>query len=166
MTELGYVCGGCGQRHDGLPFSYGSEAPVYWSPELEDDEGSTLEQEICIIRAEHYFVRARLIIPVVDADKDFDWGVWVSLSRDNFKRALDLWESDEREKEPSYFGWLSTELPGYPSTVNLKTRLHNAPVGVRPHIELEPTQHPLAVEQRNGITVARIEEIAAVVLHA
>jgi hypothetical protein len=33
-------------------------------------------------------------------------------------------------------------------------------VGTRPHIELEPTDHPLAVEQRRGITVARVIEIA------
>lgn len=165
VRELGYICAGCGQRHDGLPFSYGAEAPVYWRTELETDERSSLEPEICIIQAEHYFVRARLVIPVVDAEEDFDWGVWVSLSRNNFERTLDLWESDERENEPSYFGWLSTELPGYPSTVNLKTHLHSAPVGKRPHIELEPTDHPLAVEQRTGITVARVQEIAATVLH-
>jgi hypothetical protein len=32
---------------------------------------------------------------------------------------------------------------------------------VRPYIELEPTDHPLAVEQRNGISVDRVAEIYA-----
>jgi hypothetical protein len=43
--------------------------------------------------------------------------------------------------------------------LNLKTRVHTRPVGLRPFIELEPTEHPLAVEQQNGITLARVKEI-------
>ncbi|WP_412543093.1 DUF2199 domain-containing protein [Longispora sp. K20-0274] len=71
-----------------------------------------------------------------------------------------------REAEPPYFGWLSTELGLYtPSTINLKTNLHTRPVGQRPLIELEPTDHPLAVEQRCGITRARVQEFAESLLH-
>ena len=51
------------------------------------------------------------------------------------------------------FGWFSTEPPGYSeSTLKLRTLIHTQPVGERPHIELEPTEHPLAVEQREGVT--------------
>jgi hypothetical protein len=166
VIDRGYVCRGCGQRHDGLPFSYGAPAPAYWRGKLASDERSLLEDEICIIQAQHYFVRARLVIPVHDADDDFEWGVWVSLSRDNFRRMLDLWTTPGREREPAYFGWLSTELPAYPvETLNLKTHVHTDEVGTRPHVLLEPTDHPLAVEQRTGITVERVREIAEMVLH-
>ncbi len=165
MTDLGFVCGSCGQRHEGLPFAYGSDAPAYWSDELAADGSSVLEDETCIIRGEHHFVRARLVLPVIDTERDFEWGVWVSLSPDNFRRMLDLWETPGREQEPPRFGWLSTELPYGNSTLNLKTHVHSEPVGVRPHIELEPTSHPLAVEQRAGITVARVQEIAEQLLH-
>jgi len=44
--------------------------------------------------------------------------------------------------------------------------VHTHPVGVRPEIELEPTEHPLAVEQREGITWERVDEIAAIMLHS
>jgi hypothetical protein len=166
MTDQGYVCRGCGEHHEGLPFSYGTVAPAYWHDELAGDESSVLEDEICIIGGEHYFVRARLVIPVLDADEDFEWGVWASLSRDNFQRTLDTWDKPGREHEPSSFGWLSTELPVYsPSTINLKTHVHPEPVGTRPHIMLEPTDHPLAVEQRTGITRARVQEFAEALLH-
>jgi hypothetical protein len=47
----------------------------------------------------------------------------------------------------------------------LKTNARTRPVGKRPLIELEPTDHPLAVEQRTGITQDRIREIAIAVLH-
>lgn len=46
------------------------------------------------------------------------------------------------------------------------TRVHTRPVGERPVIELEPTDHPLAVEQRTGITLDRVREIAAALLHS
>ena len=166
MTDQGFLCGCCGERHPGLPFSYGADAPAPWRDELADDERSTLEDELCIIQAEHFFVRARIVIPVVDADTDFDWGVWVSLSRPNFERTLDLWTEPGREQEPPYFGWLCTELPVYePTTLSLKTNVHTQPVGSRPQVELEATDHPLAVEQRTGITVARVQEIAERLLH-
>jgi hypothetical protein len=77
-----------------------------------------------------------------------------------------LWYTPGRESEPPYFGWLSTELFTYPTTtLNLKTSVHTQPVGVRPHIELEATDHPLAIEQREGITWERVQEIAENVMH-
>jgi hypothetical protein len=52
-----------------------------------------------------------------------------------------------------------------PSTLNLKTNAHTRPLGRRPSVELEPTDHPLAVEQRTGMTQDRVREIAEAVLH-
>jgi len=87
------------------------------------------------------------------------WDVWVSLSKVNFDRTMELWEIEGREGEEPYFGWLSTSIPGYPETLNLRTNVHTRAIGVRPLIELEPTNHPLAFEQREGITVERVKEI-------
>ncbi|MEV0465699.1 DUF2199 domain-containing protein [Nocardia tengchongensis] len=57
-------------------------------------------------------------------------------------------------------------LPLYePSTLNLKTKLRTQLPGTRPLVELEPTDHPLAVEQRTGITRARVQAIAEQLLH-
>ena len=49
--------------------------------------------------------------------------------------------------------------------MNLKSRVHLRDHGLRPTIELEPTDHPLALEQRNGISVDRVAEIYAIMLH-
>jgi hypothetical protein len=164
--DPGFVCGRCGQHHDGLPFSYGVDAPAYWNPEeMVGDPDSLLTDEQCVIKRQHFFIRARLILPVVDAAEDFTWGVWVSLSAANFARAIRLWTDPHRVNEPPYFGWLSTELPYQPSTLNLKTHVHSQPVGVLPTVELEHTDHPLAVEQCKGITVARVQAIAERLLH-
>jgi hypothetical protein len=160
-----YLCRCCGERHDGLPFSYGVDSPAYWRDEYASSDRTMLSGEQCIINDEHFFVRARIVIPVVDADNNFEWGVWVSLSQANFERSVDLWTRSGRETEGPYFGWLSTQLPYEPTTLNLKTHVHTQPVGSRPLVELEPTDHPLAVEQRTGISLARVREIAERMLH-
>ena len=59
-SELSYVCRRCGERHRGLPMSYGTDAPAYWDPSLAGDKSSTLGQEQCVIKDEHFFVRGRL----------------------------------------------------------------------------------------------------------
>lgn len=165
----GFFCATCGQWHADLPLAYGTRAPDIYGgiPESERAARAELSSDQCIIDGEHFFVRANIELPVVDAEQSFSWGVWVSLSEASFDRVSDLWETPGRESEPPFFGWLSTTLPFsvYPSTLNLKTHVHLQPVGVRPLVELEPTDHPLAVEQREGITLARVAEIAALVLH-
>lgn len=43
--------------------------------------------------------------------------------------------------------------------IKFKTNVHIREVGTAPYVELEPTEHPLAIEQRNGITLERVKEI-------
>jgi hypothetical protein len=167
MSEVhGYVCRSCGDHHAELPLAYGMEAPAYWSEELAADPHSVLDEELCTIKGEGFFIRGLIPLPVVDTGETFVWNVWTSLSQDNFARTVELWEDPGRESQPPYFGWLSNEIPVYAApTLNLKTNLHTRPVGQRPLIELEPTDHPLALEQRDGITRARVQEIAEMFLH-
>lgn len=73
---------------------------------------------------------------------------------------LDRWNSEERPHADPLFGWLSTSLSLYGETVNVKSRVHLRSVGTRPFEALEPTNHPLAIEQRDEITLARVREIA------
>ncbi|RJS62751.1 DUF2199 domain-containing protein [Priestia filamentosa] len=148
-----------------LPMSYGSDAPCHYYNTLERARENRFElyPEICVMDQQHFFVRGCLEIPVLDSKETFIWDVWVSLSEENFGRTIHLWEREEREQEPPYFGWLSTFIPGYPDTVNLKTNVHTRSIGRRPFIELEPTDHPLAIEQREGISLERIAEIKEII---
>ncbi|MFF2438752.1 DUF2199 domain-containing protein [Streptomyces sp. NPDC058107] len=146
--------------------SYSTKAPDVWDPSFESDPDSMLSSDQCVIKGQHFFIRGLIEIPVIGSQDVFSWGVWVSLSRDNFTRALEVWNTEGREAEKPYFGWLSTDLALYSEgTTNLRTNAHTRPVGKRPFIELEPTDHPLAVEQRTGITQDRVREIAMAVLH-
>lgn len=146
---------------------FGPSAPELWFsvPENEREARCLLSSDQCVIDEKHFFVLGRIVLPVVDAPEPFVWLVWVSLSERNFDRATELWERKGRENEPPYFGWLQSFLPYEPSTLNLKTLVHTQPVGERPLIELEKTDHPLSVEQHNGITMARVQQIAEKALH-
>lgn len=163
----GFLCGKCGQFHTELPMDFGADAPAaYYSiPPAERDDRCELTSDLCMIDAREFFVRGCLEIPVIDGPRPFVWGVWTSLSEANFQRMARMWESPERENEPPFFGWLCTSLPLYPDTLLLKTNIHTRPIGTRPSVELEPTEHPLALEQRNGITMDRVREIAGLLLH-
>jgi hypothetical protein len=165
-TDLAFTCSCCGERHADLAMNYSATAPHVWDPSFADAPDCLLSSDQCVINGQAYFVKGLVEIPVIGSDAMFSWGVWVSLGHESFARMTDLWDTPGRESEFPYFGWLSTELSLYsPSTVNLKTHVHSRPVGDRPFIELEPTDHPLAVEQRTGITLDRVREIAEAILH-
>ena len=155
----------CNQPGQEIPMSYRSDAPVYYYdvPEIERKRRFELNSNLCIMDEEHYYIRCCIKIPIVDSDETFIWDVWVSLSENNFNRTIELWETEGRETEEPYFGWLSTSIPGYPDTLNLKTNVHTREIGISPFIELEPTDHPLAVEQREGITLQRVAEIKEII---
>ena len=168
---MSWSCVACGSLHDDLPLSYRTGPPVLWATLVPaDSERSVLDDEICIVRRyngdDAYFIRGNVEIPIVDGSATvFVWTVWCSLSQDNFKAALSMWDTPGREEVPPMFGWFSSELPPYPSTLNLPTMVRTRPVGQRPAVEMAPSEHPLAVEQRVGITMRRVEEIASAALH-
>jgi hypothetical protein len=166
-SPLGYTCHSCGTHHAELPLGYGAPAPDYWHaiPEGERRKRAQLSDETCVLDGEHFFIKGNVEIPIHGQDTPFTWTVWTSLSQPNYERALRLWHDRARVNEPPYFGWLTTRLPPYPDTLSLQTHVHTRAVGLRPLVELEATEHPLAVEQRMGITMARVQEITELCLH-
>jgi hypothetical protein len=95
-----------------------------------------------------------LEVPLLDRDGSFDFGVWSTLSRENYTRYAGLWDSPERGSLEGMFGWFSNRLPGYPDTLNLKCMVYPRGDDLRPRIDLEPSDHPLAAQQRDGILFA------------
>ena len=161
-----FVCAVCGERHEGVP-GLAAAAPLsYYSvPEEERSRRCRLDGDTCVIDEELFFVRGCLEVPILGEAEPFIWGAWVSLSRQSFDTFVRLYHEEHRSHEGPFFGWLSASLAGYPETEPLKTRVHLRDHGQRPFIELEPTEHPLAVEQRSGITRERVSEILSAHLH-
>lgn len=161
-----YTCATCGEVHDDIP-SLAAAAPLYYYsiPEPERAVRCELDSDTCVIDGEFFFVRGCIEVPILGEAEPFVWGVWVSLSRVSFDLFRKLFEEDHRSEEGPFFGWLSAALKGYPDTENLKTKVYLRDNGLRPFIELEPTEHPLSVEQRAGLTLERVGEILSLYLH-
>ncbi|MFE7186134.1 DUF2199 domain-containing protein [Streptomyces erythrochromogenes] len=135
-----------GRRGTARRRPYGAPTPAAWKPHCSRRRDSAPTADQCMVKGRHFFVRGLIEIPVRDSADTFSWGVWVSLSKANF-------------------GWLSTELPVYRhSTLHLKTHVHTRAGGQRPLIEVEPTDHPLAIERREGITTSHVRELADLLL--
>jgi hypothetical protein len=151
----------------------GFNSPQYWRDELERSarwsflpsgglnkpHSSFLDQDYCAIDDEDFFVRGVLHLPMVGSSETFRWGVWGSLSRENFETILKADQDGRPGDLPPMFSWLSTQIAGYPDTLNLKMYAHPQGDKSRPQFRLQPSDHPLAHEFHFGITPERVREI-------
>jgi len=166
LQRTGVICSNCGETHLGL-FDLACDAPEHWPGPHEAEPNSALPgrnhiltEDFCIIEGRDHFVRCVLLLPILGAsDQRFGYGVWSTLSAANFTRYLDSFDSGVEQELGPFFGWFSNRLKGYPDSINLKCQVYPQPGRQRPLIELEPTDHPLAVEQRDGIDIDRLAEI-------
>ncbi len=166
--QSGFSCGVCGEWHDSLPLKYSVKAPqaVTSIPLDEFEKRVVITRDQCVIDGRDFYLRGRILVPIIGLDLPFVWGVWAEISPKNFIRANDLWHLPGREQEPPFPGWLNTELPLFGNTINLEVSVQTQVVGQRPHFRVSDPVHPLAIEQQNGITLERAEEIAETILHA
>jgi hypothetical protein len=161
-----FKCNTCGEVHRGVP-SFGARAPLnyYAVPEAERAARCVLDADSCVIDGKDFFVRGCIEIPVHGESEPLSWGVWVSLSEASFAQWRSCFHLESRSNVGPFFGWLNAWLKPYPETMDLKTRVHLRDNGMRPFVELERTDHPLAIEQRNGIDARRVAEIYALMMH-
>ncbi len=155
-----FVCSTCRLTHTGLPMAYRLAFPV----EGYVDAEVTFQRDGELVRAgDDRFILANIELPVKGRPREqFVWTCWISLSHESFDRMQQLWDQPDRSDQAPAFGYVSNALPTYdPPTFALKSRVHTRDIGLRPWVELEPTEHPLPVEQRRGIADERIAAAAS-----
>ncbi|ASP35219.1 DUF2199 domain-containing protein [Labrenzia sp. VG12] len=157
-----YTCTCCGIVQEGGPSFAPQEPPhIAGLPKEERAKRVKIDSDLCVVDGETYFIRATLEIPIRDCADGFLWGVWVSQSKANFFRYVETFAQDQTGD--GSFGWLLVALPGYHKRGETMV---NLPVDVfwgtqRPQIRIHDDQiHPLAVDQRDGISWDRATEIA------
>jgi hypothetical protein len=173
LAALRWKCGSCEEWHTGacLDFSYSS--PYHWQKDheeassryglslssSEEQPATFLDEDYCAIEDRDFFVRGLIHLPIIGSAETFRWGVWGSLSRENFETLLRMVEDPKRVELPPMFSWLSTQIDGYLDTLKLKMYAHIQEPGRRPTFELEQTDHPLSQEYYHGSTAERVKEI-------
>ena len=164
MEPFTFTCPCCGEEIVGLP-DLGYDAPAFYAgiPEAERAQRATLTSDLCTVDDEFFFVRALCRVPIQAAEQDFGWGVWVSLSKDNFRRYSETYGDADQSKLGPMFGWFSNQLPDYPGTLSLQTTVIPQDNNQRPLVYINDAHadHPLYVEQRHGMPQAKLAEIYA-----
>ena len=173
LAGLRWKCGSCDEWHSGPMLDVGYDAPRYWSKEydhgyrwsvlpsgaLEKTCKTFLDSDYCAIDDEYFFVRGIIELPILGTAEDFRWGVWGSLSRDNFEALIRADAKNEHPEKREMFSWLSTWASGYPDTKGLKMTAVVRELGMRPVFHLERSNHPLVKEFYEGIAPERVKEI-------
>ncbi len=170
LHETGWRCKGCNEEHFGLmEFAY--DHPHYWQDEGDPQPNSAilsadhiLTEDFCIIKdgdEQYFFIRAILPLPIVGTEDEFwAYGVWASAFANSFNAYLEIFDSPHGGDSSPLLGRLSSQINGYPDTLNMKCTLVPQDNRQRPHIVLdEESNHPLVEEQINGISFDRILEL-------
>jgi hypothetical protein len=162
-----YRCSRCEKVHEGLP-AIAYDAPLPYCELSEDDRvnNAVLTDDLCGINGEQWFVRAVLEVPVIGHREKLEWGVWGSLSEENFRRYRETFDDNDQSRIGPMFSWFSSRLPGYPNTLNLRCRVLPRDERQRPLIKFHPDDdHALVLDVRNGISLERAIEFVVPVLH-
>lgn len=161
-----WTCKCCGRTYSRLPLSYGFSAPdyLYFVPEAERPSRTILDRYICAIDDQDFFLRGCLEIPIIGREEKFVWTLWMSLSKQSLKRFVDLTALPVPADEPPRLGRIGNALPGYPVTLEMRGRLHFRGDGLVPLVRLDDADHPLARDQRDGISLDRLQELAPLIM--
>ena len=173
LAHLRWKCSSCEEWHIGPILDLSFSQPWYWSDAMQpgvrwgmlpsgkfqETHKSFLDEDYCAINEESFFIRGLLHLPILGTGETFRWGIWGSLSRENFETVLRREASPGSIETPPMFSWLSSQIGDYPDTLNLKMYAHFQGRGERPHFRLENADHPLSREYHRGISPERVKEI-------
>lgn len=156
-----YKCSCCGKTHANWP-ALGYNSPDHYSYLSDDDKkgNAELTSDTCIInypdRVDR-FVRGVLKIPVQNTCRHLEYGIWVSLSEQNFYDYLD--NLDNESRSGGYFGWVCNTIYGYDKSLSIPSDVLVQPNGYRPLIvPHESHDHPVVIDFYNGISIAEAEK--------
>lgn len=147
---MNYVCSCCGQTHTSLP-DIAFNMPLYAQnvPSKERKIRVKLNEDLCAVDEEHFFIRTVLLLPILDTNENLGFGVWVSQKQENFQTYIDNYDTNQIGP---FFGWLSNEFQyKNKSTLSLQTMANFQGDGKRPILTLIECDHPLYEDHINGI---------------
>lgn len=135
--------------------SVGFDAPDAWphgalasgekALELGDDR---LTPAYCTIEG-HRFIRAHLLLPIIDARTVLGFETWASVSEENWQSWLAA--RAQGETFAGGFAWLANQLPGFEQSEPVPCNLTPGPPGALPQLQPHPG-NLLARAQAEGIT--------------
>ncbi len=165
LFDFKQKCRVCGQKHDSVPSCFGIEAPWRaFASDAEFDRRVELSGDQCVIDGAYFFIRGHIELPIVGTSDTLAFSVWSSLSEESFCLMSDRWDEADRAEDAAYFGWLSSSITPYLDVLHLPLSVQTREPGLVPLFTVTQSDHPLAMDQRNGISVRRWHEMALSVM--
>lgn len=155
-----FHCPTCDESHEGLPTDLAWRLPddVWAVPEAERDARARFSADLCDMDG-RFFVRGVLKVSFQSIDGYYGWGAWVEVAEHDFNRYLALFREDA-SGEPAVDGRLANDIPGYGGTLGMPVSVRFGTAAQRPTFTaLQGSTHPLAREQRDGMSNARYHDI-------
>jgi hypothetical protein len=149
-------------------FDLAADRPAHWEdePVYEPNsalrlDGDFLSEDFCVLRGEHFFVRAVFEIPVHGMPEKFGLGVWSTLSRANFEKYAEGFDDGRCADMGPWTGWFSNSFKPFSNSVNEPCWVHPQLGRQRPTLSLDSADHDLAIAQHDGNTPEPLLEISA-----
>lgn len=165
LPSAEWRCADCNEPHEGR-FALAAFAPDPWPGDERYEhngairfDGNFLSEDLCVIDGKYFMVRACLEIPVQGLAEPFSFGAWSTLSRENFDKYLTGFDDGAYPDMGPWSGWLCNKLENYLGNDPLAIWVVPQPDRQRPKLFVMDDDHPLAVDQDNGISPERVLEI-------
>ncbi len=127
-------------------------------PASDRSKRAKFDTDLCRL-GDRYFIRCILYVPFNFGDDAFGWGVWAEVSAETFSRYRKMFNKDG-SNEPSHAGRLANALKFYPDANEEAVTVKFKNAASRPTPEtLAASASSLAIEQHNGIDLARYHDI-------
>ena len=166
---MSWTCHTCAEVHEGDPLSFAADYPDKFANMSGDqrDLRAVIGSDQCIIDEKEFYIRGCLEIPIKDSEEIFLWGLWAIVYEDDYDDISDSWEEEGRENTRGpYKGRLANSIREYLiDTFNLKLTVRLRPLGERPLFFIDEKDHPLAVQQREGLTLDEAHAMASSIMH-
>ena len=113
---------------------------------------------------ERFWVKAVLPLPVHAAPEPLVFGVWVEVEPAQLETMSDAWNRGTIH-ERRYRGTLDMIVWPYRNALGLAVELEYGAPEDRPLAHVLGAEHELALDQRDGITLDRVRELAERIAH-
>jgi hypothetical protein len=117
-----------------------------------------IDDDVCVIDAERYFLRAVLPLPVAGRVHPYRIGLWVEIDRAALVRVAELWTDPQQASEPPFRVHVANDVPTAEGIKGAAASLYLTGPTTRPSVHLSQTGTRLHDEQAHGITPHRASE--------
>jgi hypothetical protein len=154
------ACAVCGTEHDEEALELGYRRPdaVIDLDAATRAAGVFENDDLCVIDAKRFFVRATLPLPVNGRGGNYQIGVWVEVASSDFDRIGKLWTDPGQAAEPPMSATLANEVRLHPDSLGQALLLQLTGPKTRPQVFVRDATYSLGAEQRHGISAHRASE--------